>query len=278
MKIPRFNRFLSIGISFFALVGCEDTTGPEKMLPLESGVVFQVYEGYGAAEDQYPRGDVIANPRVALRLRTTKEYSCGNWEIVHVKTVSNNRVRIRLLGRSIGSICYTTMGPAKAMFFLDLGTGVYELTILYGNETATFSLSVTDSTLSVASGDEEAFAVSEYSVYWRHPQESFAYFCGTTIEARAICDEFVERLAAVVPIEEFSFPPHEQPPWPLVSDGHYYDAPTRFFRYTTEADFQAAGAVLETYAREVIGAQQGIGIWLWSWRNDRYLSWLYREP
>lgn len=278
MNVPGLRRLLNIGISSLALTGCGDTIGPEKtLLPVDSNIVFQVSEGYGAVGDPYPRSDAVTIPRVVLKLRTAKEYGCSNYEIEYEKTVSSDRVHIQLLGTSIGPVCLTSTGPATARMFLDFSTGSYELILASGSDIATFHVTVTDSALSITPS-AEAFARSEYAVYWRHPPKSLAYYCGTTVETRSMCDEFVDRLAAAVQIEEFSFPPQGQTPWAVVSDGNYYNAPTRFFRYSEESDFEAAGVVLETFAKEVIGAQQGITLSLWSWRNERHLSWLYREP
>ena len=274
-------RFISCGLLItvvFALDGCGDPARPGRtLLPLDSDVVFQFYEAYGSATDRHPRFDLVADPRVAVKMRTTKEYGCSNYAIEYTRTVSDNRVQIELLGRSIGPICLTAIGPATAVFFLDVENGDFDLVLSSDGRIATFHVTVADSSFSV-SPREDMFARTDYPLYWRYPPRSFVYLCGTPTTSRSLCDDFIDELSGLIPMEEFSFPESGQGPWPYAANGYHYNAPARYFRYSDEADFQVAGAALERYAREVIGSQQGIGISLWNWRNERFLSWLFREP
>ena len=291
---PMKNRLSSAGLLAAALCtfgGCGDDPAqppaqpPEQpsdppsrtFLPLDSDVVFQVYEAYGTPDDQYPNLNAVSEPRVAIRVRTEREYTCSNYDIEYKKAISKSRVVLQLTGVSLGPGCATSIGPAKTAFFADLETGTYELVVLHDVRTAEFLVSVSDESFSV-SPSEDAFARTEHSLYWRYPPKSFVYLCGTTNITRSMCSDFIEGLSRLVPIEEFSFPQTGHAPWPGSADGYQYAAPVRYFRYSDEADFQRAGATLEAYARDVIGSQQGIGISIRSWRNERFLSWLYRDP
>jgi hypothetical protein len=261
------------------LIGCSEDAGrqhivaPTPFLPLDSDIAFQVYEAYGAPSDRAPSYHVIAQPRVAVWMRTTKAYDCWNYSIEHTSTVSANRVEVHLLGRSIGSVCLGTLGPARTAFFLDLDVGDYELVFHHENRSALFQLTVTDSSF-VTSPPQDGFARSEFTEYYRYPPQSFAYYCGTTLATSWMCDDFVDRLLRSLRLEEISFSPPGQAPWPTQSDGHWHDSPARFFRYASEADYQAVGAALEQFTAETIGGTEGISLWTRSWRNEPFMSWL----
>ena len=211
-------------------------------------------------------------------MRTTTEYPCANFRIEYATNVTRNRIEIRLLGRSIGSVCLDAIGPARATFFLDLDVGEYQLVFDHENRSATFQLTVTESSFKTFAL-QQGFARSEFAEYLRYPPRSFAYYCGTTLETGWMCDGFVDKLLQTVPLEEIFFSPPGQVPWSSQTSGYWHDTPARFFRYESDADYQAVGAALQQFTAETIRDGQGIGLSTLSWRNEKFMSWLFaRAP
>ena len=246
---------------------------------LGSDIQIQFCEAYGSPAALYPQPEFVGEPRLALELRTVEQYGCSNYTIVYQRTPTPNGVRLDLLGRHLGYICLTSIGPARARFFLDLRPGDHDLVLTKPDGgVAAFRVSVTPAAVMVTP-DSSSFASAPSPRLWRHPARSCACYCGTTIETSWMCDDFVGRLRAAIPLEEFSYPDSGLAPYARQASGHWFDAPTRFFLYGSEADFARAQQVLQDYAANVIGTQQGIGISLHNWRNESCLSWLYdRTP
>jgi len=90
-----------------------------------------------------------------------------------------------------------------------------------------------------------------------------------------MCDDFLDSLLSNLSLIEITFPDSGQIPFPRSSSGHYYDAPGRYFIYTSDDDFTAAGELLESFTKNVIAEHQGIGLTLVNWKNVSYHSWLF---
>jgi hypothetical protein len=87
----------------------------------------------------------------------------------------------------------------------------------------------------------------------------------------------LSRLLKEVDLEEFHFPDYGEIPYPRSSEGHYYNAPARYFKYDTEEDFDRAGKLLESYAESITVNYQGVGISLANWKGRFFYSWLFED-
>jgi hypothetical protein len=267
----------ALSVLLAAAPGCVDDPPRGRSAELDGDIRFQIREAYGRPGRQTPEPQFVGEPRLLLSLWTEREYSCANWGIVYRCRAEQDGLRVDLPSRSIDDFCLTAFGPATAAFFVDLDPGDQRLVLSKpGGGLAGFQVSVSPQAVRV-SPDSAGFASTPARVYWRYPPRSFACLCGTTTETSWMCDDFVGRLQAAVELEEIAFPDSGLAPYPRASSGHWFEAPGRYFRYGSEADFAAASTVLQDYAREVIGTQQGIGISLHSWRNEHCLSWLYDQ-
>ena len=263
---PRIGLAAALLAALLSLV-CDDQGPGTGRKPLDSDLLFSVGEGYA------PSG-VAALPRIVLELQTEKSYPCCNWSIDSRVRVAGQVVTVDVGDICVPEVCLTAIGPATATQFLDLAPGSYTLQLSAGARLDRYSLAVTDESLTVLA-DTAGFTRSQVGTYWRHPPSSFVYLCGTTLENRSMCDDFLDGLRSRVELTEFQFPGSGVAPYPRSSSGHYYTAPARCFLYRTDADFHSCGEFLQSYSREVIGTRQGNGISLQNWKNESYLSWLY---
>ena len=260
--------FFLFATSLLFFIGCGIFDSPEKELkPIEGNVVFSIQERY-----QDP--DTNRKPSIMLSAVTEKTYSCCNWSIISKVTAQSDKISIDFLGIYVPEVCLTAVGPAGSTSFLNISTGVYSLCFSYRNITDRYVLIITDSSIKI-NDDVSQFTQPKFRLFWRYPSNSFAYLCGTTTETSWICEDFLDTLLSEIDLEEFQFPDSGEIPYPGSSMGHYYDMPARYFFYEKDEDFDKAGEILKSYTQNVIKQRSGIGISLISWKNKRYLSWLF---
>lgn len=255
------------------ILGCESSTSPcvdrgpdDSLDPIDGHVRFLVKEKH------YCPGD-YCEPSIVLLMHTEKIYGCCNYGLESEVRIAGNVVRIRLRGVYKPDVCLTALGPAQGAHVLKLAPGKYDFRFCLGCDTDRYEVTITDEAIAVRELSA-GFMESLSQLRWRFPHESFCYLCGTRTETSWICDAFLDSLMATGRFVEFTFPDSGDIPYPQGSAGHYYDMPGRYFRYTSEADFDTAGAILERYSQEVISQQPGVGLSLWNWKYKRYLSWL----
>jgi len=255
-------------VAGFALCGvsaCSERT----LTPREGRVLFSVGESFQSSGDPGP-------PTIHLRLETEKVYPCCNYALVALLTRSRNEIVADIQGVDESGVCLTALGPAGFGEFLELETGRYALRFRDGREWSAYWLTVDEGALTIQGQAESGsgLAVPASTVFWRYPQNSFAVICGTTVETAWIFEDFLSRLKAAVELREIEFPAYGELGYPRAPQGYWVDHPGRYFVYEDPQDFAAAGEVLRTYVRDVIGPLQGVGITLLNWRNESFKSWL----
>lgn len=275
-RIVRLAAIYLIPALMTVLSGCDSSTppcvdpGPDGSLdPIEGRVLFRLAEWHACPGD-------ICEPSIVLMMETEKIYPCFNYHIESKISVFSNTINVRLCGIYIPWICFTALGPARSTQVLELAPGEYDLRFLLGCGADRYEVTITDEAL-VTTERSAGFTEPLSRLTWRYPHESFCYLCGTTTETSWICDAFLDSLTARGLFVEFAFPDSGDIPYPRASEGHNYDMPGRYFRYTNEADFDTAGAILERYSREVISQHPGVSLSLWNWKNKRFLSWLMED-
>jgi hypothetical protein len=241
------------------------------LLPVEGKIFFSVLETHRSY-------DCNCAPDITLVMKTEKIYGCLNYQIKTEIFRSGGQIDLKISGiEPPEGYCLTAMGPATARKALELPEGTYTLNLSYNYAVDRYHLIVNADSLQVVS-TVPSFSQPEFSVYWRYPKNSFVYLCGTMTETSWICDDFLSRLLKDVNLEEFTFPDYGEIPYPRSSEGHYYDAPARYFRYQSEADFDMAGEILKTYSKDVISQYEGVSLWLQNWKNKTFRSWLFEDP
>ncbi len=250
-----------LAVLLFSAAGCSKV----NLEPLEGGVAFGVAENYDPPSDS-------GYPRIELSMSTDKVYPDIRRSIAADVRSIGSLVTVDIRGIQCPDVLFQVPGPAASDWPLNLDDGMYLCQLTYGWDSDWYVLKVTDSYLRV-SAVEGSFTQTASGLYWRHPVNSFAYICGTTDEDTWVYDDFLDSLRSRVNLTEFSFPDSGEIPYPCSSAGHYRDMPARYFRYQDDAVYEAAGRVLEEYAKNVLGQRTGDGIMLIDWKNRLYHSW-----
>jgi hypothetical protein len=265
MRPRAFIIFIFLVSAFFA-THCSVS----DLLPVEGKILFGVMEVHGSY-------DCNCAPDITLAIKTEKVYGCLNYQIKTEIFRSGGQIDIKILGiMPPEGYCLTALGPATARKVLDLPEGTYALNLHYNYAVDRYHLIVNADSLQIVS-TVPSFSQPDFSVFWRYPKNSFAYLCGTMTETFWICDDFLSRLLKEVDLEEFHFPDYGEIPYPRSSEGCYYNAPARYFRYQTEEDFDRAGEILKTYSENVISQYEGVSLWLQNWKNKFYRSWRFED-
>jgi len=254
--------------SLLAPLSCRIFDSSEgRLKPIESNIIFSVQEGY---QDH----NSISEPSIMLSMATEKIYGCCNYTIMSEVSVEGKVISIGLSGIYAPEICLTALGPATSLSFLDISNGEYSLCFSYRGIADRYVLTVTDSSIEITK-DVSQFTNPKFKLFWRYPPNSLAYLCGTTTETSWICEDFLDTLLSEIDLEEFQFPDSGEIPYPRSSMGHYYDMPAKYFFYDRDEDFDKAGEILKSYTQDVIIEYSDVGISLISWKNKRFLSWLF---
>jgi hypothetical protein len=251
---------LASGFLFACLLAAAGCTS--NLHSIEGRIFFNV------AED-YINGYSEGMPRILLEMRTEKIYGCGNNRIISEIIRSGRFITINMKGILFPEICMFALGPATSRDFLDLPEGVYSLNFLQWSSPDRYTLTVRKDAIEVVPG-LTTYTAPEYTVFWRYPENSFAYYCGTMTETARICDDFLAQLLSEIDLEEFRFPDYGETCYPPSGRGHYYDAPPRYFKYRKEEDFDLAGELLKAYAERMITPNQGTTLWIVNWKNKQY--------
>ena len=230
------------------------------LLPLQGKILFGVMESQRSS-------DCNCVPDITLVMKTEQIYGCLNFQIKTDMSRSGGQIDLKILGiKSPEGYCLTALGPATARQVLDLPAGTYALNLYYNYAVDRYHLIINADSLQVVS-TVSFFSQPEFTVFWRFPPNSFVYLCGTMTETSWICDDFLARLLGEVDLEEFNFPDYGEIPYPRYSEGYYYNAPGRYFKYDREEDFDRAGDLLKSYAASITVNYQGVGISLANWKG-----------
>ena len=250
-----FNSFVFLSCNYLGSSGNE-------IIPIEGNIVFSIQE-------IYKNYDSISEPSIILAMSTEKIYPCCNYTLLSEVLVRDNKISVNLSGISIPEIGLTALGPASSSSFLDISPDEYLLDFSYIDLEDKYVVTVTDSSIKIRE-IESQFTNPRFKLYWRYPPNSFVYLCGTTIETSWMCDDFLDTLLREIDIEEFKFENSGEIPYPLMSKGHYYDMPAKYFYYDKDEDFDKAGEILKEYTKNNITQNSLI-----NWNNKQYLSWLF---
>jgi hypothetical protein len=208
-------------------------------------------------------------PAIRLLIETERIYS-------HLGAQIEGEVRVR--GRDItvradrvtecSGICLTAIGPAQHRVLLPLELGEYTLAVTAAGSTDRYRVLITADAIEMQPL-AATFTTARYPRAWRYPPMSMVHVCNASQGREALCEAFRERLRARVPLEPVTFAPGGRVPYPESDARHGHDWRASYFRYASEADFAAAGAVLREFAAEHPSATLALTNWL----NESHLSW-----
>lgn len=264
------NKIVLATVTVAALIsGCDFPLGEEpiRLESLHGKVIVEVKE-------RFERYDQPSNPALAIVLRSEHIYGCVNYHIDYLYQRTGTVLDLSIKGASIGPVCLTALGPATATFFPGLSSGTYQLHVTMDGRTDKYVLAISESAICLTPRNT-AVSRPGARLVWRYPPQSFAYYCGTLTQDAWLCDAFRDSLHKYLPLQEIQPPTTGEWPYPLASQGHYFDSPARFYRYVSEADFDSAGALLRAFTYAHLKNRSGVGLSLRNWRNAYFYSWLF---
>ena len=252
-----------------------------------TGFEFAIREADGGAPYE------IADPRIFLTIETYDIFSC--WSIPVQTEVTSDAVRLDVsdpIPPPAGTGCIAVPIPATADKPLDLAPGEYQLRFNWRGMTDTYDLVVTDDYTELTAKSatftsphfnqmfgphslNAAYDVPGHSRWYRFPRDAFILTCGSVTGDEQFCEVFTERMQSleISPIELAS---DGIWPFPTQPNGHYYDAPTRLYKYNSEAVWDAAKREVADYIEGVFSTC-GRSVAVENWRNDFAYSWLIRD-
>lgn len=259
-------KYILLIISALSLSGCGilDDDG-SSLSPLDSRIIFKVIESY----DTY---DAVSAPQMFVELQTEKIYGCFNFGIKAISKIEQKSIVIDILGIYKPGVCLTALGPATGRVKLGHLNGIYEIKFSYRNFSDKYNLLISDS-LIILDGKETQNTKPSINFAYRYPKNSFAYYCGTSLQNSFVCQDFIDTLSSVINITEFQFSPIAEIPYPNFNYGYSYDAPVRFFYYESEAEFDKIEEVMRNFKQDHF-SEGGVTISIISWMNKKVRSWL----
>ncbi len=259
---------VSILLISLLAIRCSTVTelNPVPQNPVEGKIILTAAEGF-------TRHDIPTEPVLKLSMRTAKIYGCINYRITYEFVDQGSRLLFNILGVEIGDVCLTALGPATAFQTLAISNGQYIIRIAVGGRHDDCVLIVTDTTIILVPSDTSVSNVAE-QLHWRIPRKSLAYYSGTYTGDEWLSAAFDDTLRRHLSLTEIKVPATGVWPYSLTSMGYYYNAPAKFYRYSAEADYDSAGALLKTFSKTVLKGKQGTGFSLVNWRNKYYNSWM----
>lgn len=233
---------------------------------IEHDVVVHLAEQHGFGADHPDE------PRLVFSMRTEEELPCMNYKIRYDLDRTRDRVSIRAREIVRPAICLTALGPARASFELPLEQGAYDLVLLNGPAVDRYTVTVTETAVELEPRNT-SWTRPASRLNWKFPRDSFAFYCGTLTETKSLCTDFEARLKNLS-LTSLEVPEVGQWPYALSSQGHYYDAPARFYRYPDAATWDEVKERLRTFTRERLTDQEGTGLQVRNWLGDAVRSWM----
>ncbi len=216
--------------------------------------------------EEYPDNN-ISTPVLKLSIETEDNYECANYTLVTRDLMKSDYLRVNVIGSILGYVCFDAFGPATKSF--ELTERVQRLILTKNGETIEFEIKITEEMVSIYPLSS-IFGSFNYSEYYRYPENSFAFLCGTLAEDSTVCKEFEQILLDNLPLEEFKFPVNGKPPYPESSAGHWYDAPASYFKYDNSEDLNTAGSLLKSFSNTELSSKKGISLRIIGWNNTQF--------
>ncbi|MDG5766700.1 hypothetical protein QA596_04410, partial [Balneolales bacterium ANBcel1] len=197
-----------------------------------------------------------SDPELYLEMQTNKFLECANYFIDYQKTFKDTSIDIRLLGIDIGPVCLTAFGPAYVYTPFSDVEGKIELMIRDGDLRDRFEIDVTRKKVDITPIDA-SFTETNYTRYYRKPENSFHFYCQTQDNMTHLCQDFHDLVVNELEIMEFEFPNDGHNPYISEHVDTQRFRVSRFYTYNMVDEFHRAGDLLESFTHERIGDTQG---------------------
>ncbi|MBD0851970.1 hypothetical protein [Maribacter arenosus] len=261
------NRFYLL-ISFVALLSACDNENDNIDSFISTDIEFMPIERY----ENSSLSNIAETPSLKLRINTTQRYHCGNYRILTSQSVSDNELTIKFEEIQEPILCLLNGGPATS--YIDIPEDINKLVFINGEIIDAYNIEIDNEVVSI-SVIINNFTSSLYSKTFRYPENTFAYVGGTNTDNTHIHDDFLNILINNPLFTEYEFDGEGRIPYQVISDGHWVNMPSRFFKYNNVSDFDVAGQLLIDFATENIIPNDGVSFSLTNWNNRTYYSWQF---
>lgn len=260
-------RFLfPILASLIIFLSCEKDDSARENFKIDDDFSFYFYEHYPNSNYVQPlEGDIF------LKLMTKHVYMNSGYIVDMDITENKGVMNIILKGIEEPEIFLTTPGAAEGI--IPLHKDIKTLKFINGENEDVFNVSITDEK-AVFTPHKSTFVSCKDQTYFRRPENTFAFVCGTATDNQDLREEFLKQLLATVPLTEYHFESEGVIPWQTESSGCHVNFPTLFFTYKDEGDFEKAGKLLQTFSLKNISPLIGVVMNLEDWKGKFYYSWL----
>jgi len=215
----------------------------------------------------------VMQPRKIIVISSEKVY--GNiYPLIGSITLTSNKIDVVIDSVDFSGGVLPSPSKASMSFELNIDSGNYLLSLNHKSYQDMYNLTISDSSISVEN-IQSFFSIPEHSIFWRFPENSFYYTCGTTIETSWICCAFLDTLNKYISLDEFNAPDSGEFCYPTYTLGHYYEMDPKYFYYQSEADFELAGSLFIEFSQNVANNYSGVGLVMRNWTNKSFRSWLY---
>lgn len=225
-------------------INLRSNTNEYTILPVDSTIIFSL-------DEKYSDYTIKSKHFYILNLYTAKYYGCSNYPIESSIDLKDNKIEVRILGVIEQDICLTELGPAKKSFEIELEEGKnYELSFKRRpGSPDSYKLKVTKEKISIEE-EVNSFTMPEFKNFFMLPKNSFAFYCGTLLQNKFACEDCLSFLQEKIHLQEYFFDGEGRIPY--FSDtskmGHYYNAPVRYYIYSSEEDFKKIGMLIREFA------------------------------
>tara|TARA_Y100001972_G_C7661133_1_gene333496 strand:- start:1000 stop:1770 length:771 start_codon:yes stop_codon:yes gene_type:complete len=209
-------------------------------------------------KEEYP-DNKISTPVLKLSIETEDYYECANYTLVTRGLMKSNSLRVDVVGSFLGYICFDAFGPATKS--MELEGSIQKLILSKNGVSDEFIIEITEDMVSIYPLSS-IFASFNYSEYYRYPENSFAFLCGTFPEDSVVCTQFEEILLDNLSLVEFTFPVNGKQPYP--------NAPASYFKYQNPNDLATVGALLKSFYNTNLIGKEGLGLTIIGWNNTRF--------
>ncbi|SFC94585.1 hypothetical protein SAMN04487907_1213 [Zunongwangia mangrovi] len=250
-------------ILIISIIALSCSRDDDNLNSIESNIDFMPIEIYN-------NSNISEDPDLKLKLITEEIFPCINYSIITSQSIEKNELRIRMEKISSPEICLTALGPATS--YIDLQENINEITFINGHTIDKYSISINQEKISI-NLIESNFTNLLFEKTFRYPENTFAYVGGTNTDNTEIYQDFLEILIGNPNFTQFNFEGEGRIPYPIHSDGHWVNQPSKYFKYTDYEEFENLKSILENFSDENIEENSGVSLSIYGWDNISYHSW-----
>jgi len=214
----------------------------------------------------------VAPATLKINFATIKQYPCFNYDLLTTVTSQQDELIIRFDDVEIGPVCLTAIGPARTSVMLPEKTKY--LVLINGTDIDEYEIDITEQEINLIP-QSTSFSQLNYTKIFRYPKDSFALMCGTNIDNTHLCGDFYNILADSVDISEFEFHGDGKIPYPDSTSGNWRNNASLFFTYSSFEEYIKAGNLLENFSINNLTPNDGVSIYMSSWNNKHFRSWMF---